>query len=102
MNDPAPTDIKVVDETEQSRYRLFVDGQKAGHETYVLSGETMTLIHTIVYDDFQGRGLAAPLVAAVLDDIRRRGLHLAVECPYVERFLDKHAEQYADLIAPTP
>jgi predicted GNAT family acetyltransferase len=37
-------------------------------------------------------------VAAVLDDIRARGMKVRPRCPFVARFIREHP-QYADLVA---
>ncbi|KQX73836.1 MULTISPECIES: GNAT family N-acetyltransferase [Aeromicrobium] len=83
---------------DQQRYEIFVDGTLAGITQAVEDGEIVTMPHTKVFDEFEGKGLASALVTGALDDIRARGLKIVAECPYVANFVVKHPE-YADLLA---
>ena len=51
----------------------------------------------MVFDEFEGQGLAGQLVTGALDDVRAQGKKVIATCPYVKRFIEKHAE-YADLL----
>ena len=79
------------------RYEIRVDGTLAGFIKGREDDEAVNLIHTEVFDEFEGRGLAAELVSGALDDIRARGKKVIATCPYVARYIEKHAE-YADLL----
>ena len=46
----------------------------------------------------EGKGLGSTLARSVLDDIRRRGLKVVPECPFIAAFIKRHAE-YTDLVA---
>ena len=45
----------------------------------------------------EGKGFAAELVAAALDDVRARGLTVIARCQYVARYIREH-DEYADLL----
>ncbi|GAA3517608.1 GNAT family N-acetyltransferase [Aeromicrobium panaciterrae] len=81
-----------------NRYEIHVDGTLAGFTQAFVDGDVVTFPHTVVLDEFEGQGLASQLVAAALDDVRAKGLKVIATCPYVSRFIKKHAE-YADLLA---
>ena len=83
---------------KERRYEIHVDGTLAGLIKGREDDSNVNLVHTEVFDEFEGQGLAAELVAGALDDIRARGKKVIATCPYVARFIDKHAE-YADLRA---
>jgi hypothetical protein len=51
----------------------------------------------VVARSFEGRGIGGRLVAWALEDLRRRGLRIAVECPFVASYLRRHPE-YDDLV----
>jgi predicted GNAT family acetyltransferase len=40
------------------------------------------------------------LARAALDDARTRGLVVMPFCPFVAGFIERHIEEYADLVAP--
>lgn len=83
---------------DKQRYEIFVDGTFAGHVDANDNGEAVAMPHTIVLDEFGGRGLAAELVTFALDDLRKQGRSVLPQCPYVKRFIEKNPE-YADMVA---
>ena len=89
---------EVVHNEEKQRYEIHVDGTFAGFTQAIEDGDVVTFPHTVVFDEFEGQGLASKLVSAALDDVRSRGKKIVPECPYVARFVEKHAD-YADLVA---
>jgi predicted GNAT family acetyltransferase len=95
-DDPA---ISWVDNSNERRYELLLDGVRAGLTTYTLGPGEITYLHTEIDPEYQGRGLAGWLAAAVLDDARRRDLVVHPRCPFIRSYIARHAE-YADLVAP--
>jgi uncharacterized protein len=92
-------DPRVVDNSEASRYELWLGERRAGFIEYRSKPGTILLVHTEVEPDFEGQGLGARLVAGALDDIRARGLKLVPLCPFVRSYLRHHPDQ-ADLAVP--
>jgi len=95
--DQAEPAIVVTDHPRESRFDLLVDGQRAGLVQYHLRGQVISLNHTEIDDEFQGRGLAARLARAVLDQARERGLAVLPYCPYIRSWMARHPE-YVDLV----
>ena len=56
-------DVRVSDNPSELRYELFVDGELAGLIRYRRLPDALALVHTEVEPRFEGRGLAARLVA---------------------------------------
>jgi predicted GNAT family acetyltransferase len=94
-------DARVVDNPEDQRYELWLGETLAGVIVYRPRPDALALVHTEVDPAFEGRGLAAKLVAAALDDVRRRGLKIVPLCPYVRSYLERHPDD-TDLVAPRP
>jgi predicted GNAT family acetyltransferase len=46
---------------------------------------------------YEGRGLAGTLVDGALVDTRARGGHVRATCPYVAKYISRHAE-HQDLL----
>jgi predicted GNAT family acetyltransferase len=88
----------VVHNADEQRYEILVDGILAGFTQAKEDGEIVVFPHTLVFDQFEGEGLASELVAGALDDVRVRGKKIVAQCPYVARFVEKH-QDYADLLA---
>jgi predicted GNAT family acetyltransferase len=74
------------------RYELLLDSELVGELVYRKRGDVVTLIHTEVVTQLEGRGLGEQLVAGALDDIRVRGLHIVPLCPFVTAYLRRHPE----------
>ena len=88
----------VQDNPTAHRYELDLDGEVVGTLSYRTTGEVVKLIHTEIAPRWEGHGLGERLVVGVLDDVRARGLHIVVLCPFVAAFLRRHPE-YEDLVA---
>jgi predicted GNAT family acetyltransferase len=90
-------DTQVRDNPGLSRYEILVGDVVAGFSDYAVHGSQIDITHTEVANEFEGRGLASTLIEQTLDDVRRRGLQVMPYCPFVRRFIGKHAE-YLDLV----
>ncbi len=83
---------------DEKRYEIHIDGAFAGFAMALVEGDVVTFPHTVVFDEFEGQGLAGQLVTRALDDVRVQGKKVVATCPFVRRFIEKHSE-YADLLA---
>ena len=90
--------IEVVDDPDETRYEIRVDGALAGFVLYRDEGDRVVLIHTEIDDAYEGQGLGGRLAAFALDDIRRRGLRVVPRCPFIRAYIERHPD-YADLVA---
>ena len=88
--------LEVSHRPERQRYELFVDGEHAGHITYVTIEDVLVLDHTKVLPAYEGQGLASTLAKTVLDDLRDAKTDFKVECPYLKRWISQHPD-YADV-----
>lgn len=89
----------VRDNRTASTYEGLVDGVVAAGVVYKRAGGRITILATSVFPQFRGRGIAAALLAGVLEDVRARGERVAVTCPFTARFIASHTE-YSDLLDP--
>jgi predicted GNAT family acetyltransferase len=92
------TDPSVHHDPERSRWEYLVDGEPLAIVEYRTDGDTVVMHHTYTDPRFRGRGYATRVVAAALDDLRARGLHLVPQCWFVAEFVAAHPE-YRDLVA---
>ncbi|WP_225102696.1 GNAT family N-acetyltransferase [Streptomyces sp. CoH27] len=95
----APT-VERVD--TKHRYEILVDGKSAGLTAYRDHDDQRVFYHTEIDDAFAGQGLASILVQQALTDVRALGKRIVPVCPYVAKFLKKHAEfaDIADCVTP--
>jgi predicted GNAT family acetyltransferase len=87
---------ELTDNSARGRFEMVVDGVTA-YVTYARHGDRLTLVHTEVPKALGGRGIGSSLATAVLEEVRRRGLRVAVECEFLEAFIKRHPE-FADLV----
>ena len=80
----------------RGRYELKFDGGTA-FALYRAQGGALAVFHTETPAHLRGRGIGGRLVAAVLDDIRARGLKVVPRCPFVAAFIASHPE-YRELV----
>jgi hypothetical protein len=85
----------VRDNTDRHRFELETDGHIAFSE-YRRDGGVLTVMHTEVPKELNGKGIGSALVRGLLDIARAQGLKVAPKCPFVVAYMDKHPE-YADL-----
>jgi len=85
----------VRDNTELHRFELDAGGHIA-FSNYRRADGVLTVLHTEVPKQLEGRGIGSALVRGLLDITRAQGLKVDALCPFVKGYLDRHPE-YADL-----
>ena len=90
--------VTVADNTMESRYEAQIDGVLVGVSQYELTADTITFLHTVVRQEYEGQGVGGAIARFALDDARARGLQVRPLCPYIRGWLDRHPE-YGDLIS---
>ena len=91
-------DVKVIDQPDQKRYEGTVDGTLAGIVEYEDHAGQRALLHTEVFDAFEGKGVGGALARGVLDDLRARGIKVRPFCPFIAGWIRRH-QDYLDLVA---
>ncbi len=81
-----------------TRYDFDLGGGETAFALVHEEGDVVTVNHTEVPRHLRGNGNGARLVAAVLDDIRARGMKVRPRCPFVAGFI-RDNPHYADLLA---
>ncbi|RNE56775.1 GNAT family N-acetyltransferase [Cryobacterium tepidiphilum] len=90
--------VEVQHEPALSRYTVWLDDRNVGLLDYVTTGREIRFTHSEVDPAERGQGLASILTEFALDDVRARtDLPVVPACPYVDDWIDAHAE-YQDLL----
>ncbi len=89
--------IDVKDNSDAARYEAFADGREAGYIDYRVRDGRITLLHTEVHDDFEGKGVGSTLVKGALAQVADAGLQLLPVCPFVASYVKRHPE-YLQLV----
>ncbi|NAZ80645.1 GNAT family N-acetyltransferase [Kineococcus sp. R8] len=80
------------------RYEGRLDGELVAIADYVPRDGVLAMTHTEVAPEHENEGLATQLVHEALLDVRRRGLKVLPACSFVRLHVQRHREEYADLL----
>ena len=92
---PAP--LHVTHNVSLQRFEVQAGDEQIALLSYVHEGDRVIFDHTFVPDGLRGRGLAATLVRAALDEARQQCWKIVPRCSYVARFIQSHRE-FDDLV----
>jgi predicted GNAT family acetyltransferase len=96
--------ITIRNNPERGRFEVLDADAVIGQAAYVdNAGETQRIFyHTVISEEYGGRGLAGVLAAQALDETVAAGLMIVPVCPYIKKYLAKHPGYAASVLAPTP
>ncbi len=89
---------EVLDNPDRRRFEIAVDGDIVGFAEYHSVDGVVTIPHTEIRPELNGRGLGSQLVRGTLDAIRAAGAHVAPACPFVRDYIAGHSDEYLDLV----
>ncbi|MBN0973872.1 GNAT family N-acetyltransferase [Gordonia hongkongensis] len=85
---------QVVHNPDRDRFELWVAGDLVGvlgYSTETVDGQTtITVLHTVLYDEYTGHGLATRLTRTVVHFTREQGARLRPVCTFTKHYLDGH------------
>ena len=87
---------------EHNKAREQFELRRNGHTAelvYRMRGNTMYFMHTWVPEAINGKGVAVRLTRAGLEHARNNGLKIAILCPFVATYVERHPE-YKELQDP--
>jgi len=87
---------QVRDNPAESRFELSV-GDHLAAAYYRKSPGVITFTHTEVPPALGGQGIGSKLVRGALEAVRKDGLRVVAQCPFVAAFMGKHPE-FNDLL----
>jgi predicted GNAT family acetyltransferase len=94
MNEQHQQEVTVRDNPDKSRFDVLVGDAPAGFSVYkdltTASAQQRIFYHTVVFDQFEGRGLAGALTRAALKTSIEAGHRIVPVCPYVKKWLSLH------------
>ena len=88
---------KVIHEKENTRFVIYREGYEVYVE-YTPGQKLLNLNHTYTHPELRGKGLAAQVVRAALEYVKKNNLKVIPGCTYVQSFISKHNE-YEELVA---
>lgn len=83
---------EIVDNKEQSRYEVHLDGETVAIADYVKQPGTVSFTHTETFDGHKGQGLAGRMIERALRDARDEELEVVPFCSFVADYIGDHRE----------
>lgn len=76
----------------------FLEGEeRLGEMVIGIRGKHLTVYHTEVSTEAEGKGVAKQLLNAMVEHARQNGLKVIPLCPYVHLQFRRHPDDYADV-----
>jgi uncharacterized protein len=86
-----------VNEKGRGAFTIMEGEEQIGEMAVGISGDNMTVYHTEVAPEAEGKGYAKQLLKAMTDYARDKQLKVTPRCPYVHAQFKRHPEEYADI-----
>jgi uncharacterized protein len=83
---------EVIDDKEQSRYEVQIDGETVAIADYVKQPGTVSFTHTETYEGHKGQGLAGRMIDRALRDAQAEELAVVPFCSFVSDYIAQHDE----------
>ena len=83
--------MPVIDNKAQSRYELMTDGHLSIAD-YSLEGERISISDVEVPEALRGKGIAAQVMAGVVEDAKARNLTIVPVCSYAAAYMQRHPQ----------
>ena len=71
--------------------------EQLGEMVVSVSGKNLTVYHTEVAAEAEGKGFAKNMLTAMVDYVRKNNLKVIPLCPYVHAQFQRHPADYADV-----
>ena len=86
------TEDLAVTHNEAARRFEVILGDAVAFLRYGRDGSHMTMQHTEVPKEFEGKGIASRIAQTAMDFARDNGLKVIPHCPYVAGWITRHPE----------
>ena len=83
---------EIVDDKEQSRYEVHLDGETVAIADYVKGPDTVSFTHTETFEGHKGQGLAGRMIDRALRDAQAEKLLVVPFCSFVSDYIAAHDE----------
>lgn len=87
-----PESLDIADAPDARRFEARRAGQLVGVIEYRNLAGRIVLSHTEVPAAFEGQGIAGAMARTVLEELRSRRVRVAIKCPYLRTYIERHPE----------
>ncbi len=84
---------------EERKLRLIdkENNEDIGYISFDRKNDTVIIISTVVYEKYQGKGMASALIKEILTYAKNNNLKIKPLCSFVVHYIEKHPE-YKELV----
>ena len=84
---------------EERKLRLIDEenNEDIGYISFDRKNDTVIIISTVVYEKYQGKGMASALIKEILTYAKNNNLKIKPLCSFVVHYIEKHPE-YKELV----
>lgn len=86
-----------LDEKSHGHFYINENDQQVAEMVIGISGDDLTVYHTEVLPQAEGKGLARELLKTMVDYARKNKLKVIALCPYVFAQFKRHPDEYSDI-----
>lgn len=86
-----------LNEKGHGAFHIMNGADRLGEMVVSVSGKMLTVYHTEVAAEYEGKGLAKKMLYAMVDHARQNGMKVIPLCPYVHAQFKRHPNEYADV-----
>lgn len=78
-------------------FTVLADGKEVGEMVVGINGDDLTVYHTEVVPEAEGKGFAKKMLNTMVDYARKHHLHVIPLCPYVHAQFKRHPQAYENI-----
>lgn len=84
---------------EERKLRLIDEenNEDIGYISFEIKGDTIIIISTVIYEKYQGKGMASTLIKEILRYAKNNNFKIKTLCSFVIHYIEKHQE-YNELV----
>ena len=86
-----------LDGKKHGAFNVYEDGKKLGEMTVSIKDDLLTVYHTGVEPEAEGRGFAKKLLEEMTAYVREHKMMVRPLCPYVHAQFKRRPDEYADI-----
>lgn len=94
MMDIDPKNLEVVNNEDEKRFEIKLDGGEYAFAEYMKAGKNIIFNHTEVPEAYEGQGIASKLARHALDYARDNGYKVQALCPFIHGYVQRHPEYH--------
>ena len=86
-----------LNEKGEGAFYFMEEGERIGEMIMDIKGSNITVYHTEVKEEAEGKGVAKKLLAEMVNYARENSLKVVPLCPYVHLQFSRHPKEYGDV-----